>query len=221
MLSLSDFDPAGYSTDDLKEWYDLQSMLEDRISRYAGEFGLVMAAHHMRVAADALGFLMFLGYSDNACRNIKSALMIHDIGKTHDAYDPAIWTLPDRPTDEQRVEKRLHTKRGVEIIDQYVSEHCPHLKDHPHVQLCRLIALYHHERLNGSLYENMTDLPEWMQAICILDTYDGDRIKRPHQEGRRSPEETIQRMMAEREDGEKYEGAFNPELMKKFGEYKL
>lgn len=218
---LSDFDPAKYSIDGQKEWQDVQTLLEDRISHFAGERGLIMSAHHMRVAADALGFLMFLEYPDNACWNIKSALLIHDVGKTHDSYDPSIWSLPDRPTEEQRAEKRLHTRRGVEIINESVEEHAPHLIDHPHVELCRHVALYHHERLNGSLYENMTDLPVWMQAICIIDTYDGDRIKRPHHDHRRSPEETIMRMMAEREDGEKYEGAFDPALMKKFEEYKL
>ena len=69
---LSDFDPAKYSIDGQKEWQDVQTLLEDRISHFAGERGLIMSAHHMRVAADALGFLMFLEYPDNACWNIKS-----------------------------------------------------------------------------------------------------------------------------------------------------
>lgn len=212
-------DPASYDVSDIKEWTEIQAKLETRISHYHGDLGTKLAAHHMRVAADGLGFLMHLGYSMAACLNIKSALLIHDVGKTHDLYDPEIWTLPNRPTEEQRIEKRLHTRRGVDILEETVKG--TSLEFDKHIDLCKAIILYHHERLNGSLYENRTDLPEWLQAIAIVDTFDGDRIKRPHQDHRRSPQETIERMMAEGDDGEKYDGAFDHDLLEKFAEYKL
>ena len=212
-------DPASYDVCDLNEWTTIQADLERRISHYHGELGTKFAAHHMRVAADGLGFLMFLGYPMAACLNVKSALLIHDIGKTHDLYDPEIWTLPHRPTEEQRAEKRLHTRRGVEILDKAVAD--TPVEHHKHVDLCRAIILYHHERLNGSMFENRTDLPEWLQAVAIVDTFDGDRIKHPHQDHRRSPQETIERMMADGDDGEKYDGAFDHHLLEKFAEYKL
>ena len=212
-------DPSLYDVSDLDEWTSIQALLEKRISHYHNELGTKFAAHHMRVAADGLGFLMHLGYSMATCLNIKSALLIHDIGKTHDDYDPAIWSLPNRPTEEQRAEKRLHTKRGVEILNQAVEN--LEIAKHPHIDLCRAIILYHHERLNGSLYENRTDLPEWLQAVGIVDTFDGDRVKHPHQPSRRTPQETIERMMADKGDGEKYDGAFDHNLLEKFAEYKL
>ncbi|MCB9963886.1 MAG: hypothetical protein H6855_01790 [Rhodospirillales bacterium] len=219
---LPDFpDPAAYDISDFGVWPHILGKLEHRIARYAGAFGVVMAAHHMRVAADGLGFLMYLGYPIQACLNLKAALQIHDIGKTHDLYDPQIWSLPGRPTEDQRCEKRLHTRRGLDVLEALLTEHYPDALTHPHIDLCRNVILYHHERLNGSLYENRTDLPEWMQVVSIIDTYDGDRIHRPHQGERRSPQETIRRMMAEKGDDEKYDGAFSPELLEKFAAYKL
>jgi len=212
-------DPASYDISQIEDWVPFQSRLEDRIAHYDGELGAKMAAHHMRVAADGLGFLMHIGYPMEACLNIKSALLIHDLGKTHEAYDPDIWRLPNRPTEEQRIEKRLHTRRGVEIFNKAVAG--TSFENHLHADLCRAIILYHHECLNGSLYENFTDLPIWLQVVSIVDTYDGDRVRRPHHERRRSPQETIARMMAEGDDGEKYEGAFDHDLMEQFAEYKL
>lgn len=215
------FDPGSYHLTEMPTWPSFQFRLEYRIAAYAGETGMKFAVHHMRVAADALGFILYLGYSDNAAWNIRSALLFHDIGKTHTDYDPDIWELPHRPTHEERSVKRLHTRRGVEVFDTMLSQDPDLPPDHPHFKTCRAIILYHHERLNGSKYENVTELPEWMQAVAICDTYDGDRVRHPHQDHRRSPEETIKRMMAESEDGEKYEGAYAPGLMAKFAQYKL
>ncbi len=213
-------DPDSYEDiSDLSEWTNIQLSLEKRISHYQGDLGTQFSAHHMRVAADGLGFLMYLGYSVSACLNVKSALLIHDIGKTHDEYDPDIWDLPHRPSEAERAEKRLHTRRGLDLLNQAV--HGKDIAAHPHIELCRAVILYHHERLNGSLYENRTDLPLWLQAVGIIDTFDGDRIKHPHQDHRRSPQETIERMMADKGDDEKYEGAFDPDLIKKFAAYKL
>ena len=212
-------DPSSYDFSEIKEWTEIQADLENRISHYNKDLGTKFAAHHMRVAADGLGFFMHLGYSMACCLNIKSALLIHDIGKTHDLYDPSIWTLATRPNEEERAEKRLHTRRGVDLLDQAVKG--TPIEDHKHIDLCRAVILYHHERLNGSMYENRTDLPLWLQAVSIVDTFDGDRVRHPHQDHRRSPQETIERMMAEGDDGEKYEGAFDHDLLEKFAEYKL
>ena len=71
------------------------------------------------------------------------------------------------------------------------------------------------------MYENFRELPIWLQAIGIVDTFDGDRIKHPHQDHRRTPQETVKRMMAESDDGEKYDGAFDHDLMEEFSKYKL
>jgi HD-GYP domain-containing protein (c-di-GMP phosphodiesterase class II) len=199
------------------EWRALQAALEQRIASYHGDIGLKLAEHHKRVAADGYNFLKRLGYAPEICENINSALLIHDIGKTHNDFDPAIWTIDEAPSEEQRAEKRLHTRRGLEIFNEAVRG-----KDYEntsHVDLCRTVILYHHERLNGSAYENKTDLPPWLQVVGIIDTFDGDLIPRSHHHASRSPREVIERMMGKGSD--KYSGAFDLDLLQKFAEYKL
>src|SRR5688572_23460903 len=81
------------------------------------EFGPQMAAHLRRTSLDGMKFMVDeLGFSQRAGRNFHAANMFQDLGKIHPAYDPAIWALPNRPTEEERAEKKKHPARGVEVF---------------------------------------------------------------------------------------------------------
>ena len=87
------------------------------------EYGTVLSQHLTRTSMIAREFIEHgLGFSNRAARNIYDANLLQDLGKIHPAYDPDIWALPHRPSEAERAEKRLHTRRGVELLDQALED---------------------------------------------------------------------------------------------------
>ena len=208
------------------EFIPIESRLWEAIENYADDgeeytpYGEVMSRHLQRTSAVGRQFITVeLGFSEKAGRNFYDANLFHDLGKTHTCYHPSIWTLPHRPTPEERIEKRAHTQLGVELVDFALLKASKELQEHPHIQLIQALQLLHHERLDGEGYEGKKagDLGQIIQAICIIDAFDGDMIQRPHQRNQRSPEEALKRMQT----AEKYENAFNPELLQRFIDFQL
>src|SRR5262245_21813997 len=79
-------------------------------------FGLQMMAHQNRVSKDGAKFLLHLGFSERAAKNFRAAMLFHDIGKTHGTYNPAIWSLDDRPSPEEKEHKRKHARLGADMF---------------------------------------------------------------------------------------------------------
>ena len=181
-------------------------------------------AHQNRVAGDAKAFLTMLGYGAQACENVALALRIHDLGKIHPLYEPKSWVIEDKNevTDAIKNDRRLHTLRGDELFIREVLAAGVSLDD-PQVILTRAIILYHHERQNGSGYEGRSDMPEWMQAVILCDVWDGDMQKEHVNLGKpdRTPEVQIARMQGTHEDGAKYIGSFDPDLLERYAAHKL
>lgn len=181
-------------------------------------FGRQMTAHQNRVARNGAAFLEFIGFSAQAAANFRAAMMFHDIGKTHESYDPAIWALEDRPGPEQKAHQKRHARLGADMWEGHAGT--KDLQNHPHFAVRHAVTLYHHERIDarGVESQDAAALPVFVQVSCIVDAFDGDRIHRPHQPRRRTPEEALKRMLGH--DGQdKYIGAFNPELMEKFSAF--
>jgi len=198
--------------DDLIEEYDydndrvlmsyfhpIAESLWDKIKCYgeaANDYGAVLSEHLKRTSKLGEDFLVdCLGFSEQAGHNFYEANLFQDLGKIHPEYDPAIWDLPHRPTEEERAEKRKHVARGAYLIEQ-------------------AIEMYHHERIDGTGRYGLTGdrMGNVLKAICIIDAFDGDMIKRPHQPAKRTPEETLERM----QHGEKYQGAFDTTMLAQF-----
>jgi len=78
---------------------------------------------------------------------------------------------------------------------------------------------YHHERIDGQGYEAIPAEQQGkiIKTICIIDAYDGDMIHRPHQPTRRTPKEALDRL----KNGEKYQGAFDEEILERFIDFTL
>lgn len=186
-------------------------------ARGINSFGLQMTAHQNRVAHSGACFLKYLGYSDRAARNYRAALLFHDMGKTHESYDPRIWMKTGRPTPEEKAHMRKHARLGADMLMD-ITHVLPTLHDHPHVLVRYAVTRYHHERIDCAGPEgiNISTLPVFVQASCIVDAYDGDMIARPHQTHRRTPREALRRLMAQDETDSKYAGAFNKDLIQKF-----
>lgn len=201
---------------------DIESTLWSHIEDYGAEindYGQIVSKHLQRTSAIGAEFIKTLGFSERAAQNFYKANLLHDLGKTHPCYDPNIWRTPHRPTQQEREEKREHTRLGVELIDLAIIK-CPEeLQTHPHIQLIHNLQLLHHERVDGSGYEGLKENEQCtiIKAICIIDAYDGDMIHRPHQPMKRTEEEALNRLKT----GEKYQNAFDADILAQFIDFTL
>lgn len=188
----------------------------------SNQFGKRLTAHQFRVAREGARLLRFIGFSKIAAINFKAATLFHDIGKINDLYKPQIWTLKDRPTSEQKALQKRHAALGADMWQEWCVNEAPEIRTHPHYTIRRAVTKYHHERIDGNGPEKLSaaDLPVFIRISCIVDAYDGDRIKRPHQPKRRTPKEALRRMMALDDAQNKYEGAFDVDLLTKYVEMK-
>lgn len=184
-------------------------------------FGKQMMAHQNRTAHDGANFLRYIGFSERAAKNFRAAMLFHDIGKTHSSYNPMIWALYDRPTPAEKALQKKHARLGADMFES-LAKKAPELISHPHFAVRHAVTLYHHERIDGAGPEGKiaTSLPVFVQVSCIVDAYDGDRIQRPHQEKRRTPEEALLRLAGTDDPQQKYAGAFSGRLISQYLEYK-
>ena len=93
---------------------------------------------------------------------------LHDIGKL---YIPSkILNKPDKLTDEEFEVMKTHTTKGYEMC----------MKD-LHLRPYAIVALDHHEALNGSGYPNgITKIPMEAQIVRVADEYDAIVTKRQY-----------------------------------------
>ena len=115
--------------------------------------------------------LMRLGY-----REIISATILHDIGKV--GISDSILLKPGKLTPEEFEEFKAHCAIGGEIIDiiakdgKSVEKYLKHCKD---------IAMYHHERWDGTGYSGIMsgrDIPLSARILSVIDVYDALASKR-------------------------------------------
>lgn len=182
------------------------------------DYGLQMAGHLNRISVDGANFLKKVGFSVAVQRNFDAAFRLSDLGKLHPAYNVEDWTLDRRPTADEKDERRLHTERGVEILERYIKDLPEDVKSHPHITtVIPALMMYHHERLDGQGQFGLKadQLGTVVRVSCIVDAYDGDRIARPHQPAMRTEVEALRRMMSL--DGhDKYDGAFDENLLMQY-----
>lgn len=222
-LSDSLLDEYDYAEDPLlkKKLHAWDRVYIDAMLSYASGisgFGMQMMASQNRVAKCGRDFMLSLGYSERAAKNFRAAMMFHDIGKTHTSFNPVIWAMEDRPTPEEKEERRKHTWLGADMFERLAGKHG--LLDHPHFKVRHAVTLYHHERVDGKGPEkkNVLTMPRFVQISCIVDAFDGDQIYRSHQPHQRTPEETLRRLLSL--DGhDKYLRAFDLGLIESFSTF--
>ena len=114
-----------------------------------------------------------LGMSQDDIHKLATGLLLHDIGKT--MLDPDILFKPGRLEEEEFEYVKSHTTLGYEALGK-----CFSLSESS-----RIIALMHHERLDGSGYPKglLGDrLSRFVRIAAIVDVYDAltsDRCYRP------------------------------------------
>lgn len=145
--------------------------------------------HSMRVAQDVYEMMRFLGFSAQAAANMKFATQLHDIGKLD--LDPTILNKPSRLTPEEFAHIKQHTDFGAKRLAQSGL-------NHPIITLAEQVALYHHERPDGTGYHGLTGIhyPIHLRVVQICDIFDAISAERPYRTAAEqlTPQQTLYMM---------------------------
>jgi HD-GYP domain-containing protein (c-di-GMP phosphodiesterase class II) len=139
-----------------------------------------------RIAADAAAAM---GLDDEACRRIRRAALVHDLGRV--GITNAIWEKqgPLSMGDWERI--RLHP-----YLTERILVRCSLWPD-------LASACSHHERLDGSGYQrgmNASQLSPEERLLAAADTYQAMTQRRPHRPAK-SPSQAYAELSAEAEEG--------------------
>ena len=107
--------------------------------------------------------------SDDYISNIVKATPLHDIGKIR--IPDAILQKPGRLTPEEFEIIQDHAKYGADIIDNILGK----IEEPDYLQVARDIALYHHERWDGSGYPEKLageNIPLCARIMSLADVFD-------------------------------------------------
>jgi putative two-component system response regulator len=143
--------------------------------------------HIRRIGAYSAAIAEAMGWAQQAVDLIRIAAPMHDVGKIGVA--DSILLKPGKLNPEEFEKVKEHTAIGASIL---AGSHIPLL------QMAADIALYHHERWDGSGYLHGLageDIPEAARIVAVADVYDAlsnDRVYR-----KALPEEQVLAIMRE------------------------
>jgi HD-GYP domain-containing protein (c-di-GMP phosphodiesterase class II) len=153
---------------------------EERLDSIARAFARVIDAkspytylHSERVAELAVTIGRRLNFSDTRLRDLRRAGLLHDIGKL--GVSTLILDKPDRLTERERAEVRVHPAYTQRILERVAALHdiVP-------------VAAAHHERLDGKGYHlGLTGerLSAMSRALAVADVYEATTADRPYRKG--------------------------------------
>ncbi|MFC5451996.1 HD-GYP domain-containing protein [Paenibacillus aestuarii] len=130
--------------------------------------------HSVQVGMLSYYLATWLGKPEKEARIIGKAGYLHDIGKSK--VDPEILKKPGKLTADEFSEVQKHTIYGYEIIRKS-------LKD----DTLALVALQHHERMDGSGYplkKTETQIHSYASIVAVADIYSAMISDRIYQEKR-------------------------------------
>jgi GAF domain-containing protein len=140
------------------------------------------AGHSKKVAEYSIGIGRELGFGDEDIDILNVAALLHDYGKL--AIDDHVLKKPGKLTKEEFDHIRQHTVSTRCILDKmsFVRKY----KKIP------LLASSHHERLDGSGYEGLTDnqIPFMAKILAVADVFEALTAKR-HYRDALPPEEAF------------------------------
>lgn len=107
--------------------------------------------------------------TDEYIMNVCKAAPLHDVGKIR--ISDAILRKPGRLTEEEYNAMKLHTVYGREIVTDIIGG----VEDPEYVKIAEDIAMYHHERWDGTGYPiglKGEDIPLCARIMAMADVFD-------------------------------------------------
>jgi len=129
-------------------------------------------AHARRVGDLSAGIAAELGLEPDAVEAIRLAAPLHDLGKI--ALPDSILFKPGKLTDEEYAVVKRHPGVGAALLRGKTS---------PLLQLAREISLYHHERWDGTGYDEGLageQIPRSARIVAVADAFDVMTHGRPY-----------------------------------------
>ena len=127
-------------------------------------------SHIRRVQVYAEGIARALGMSENEIQGVKTAALLHDIGKL--AVPEHILSKPGPLTHEEFQKVRIHPQVGAEIISGV-----------PFPYPVAPLILSHHERWDGKGYPSQLrggEIPLGARILSVVDYFDALMSERPY-----------------------------------------
>lgn len=124
--------------------------------------------HSTRVAMYSVMLAKELGYSEEKLNVLRYAALLHDVGKI--GVPDALLNKPTRLTNTEYDVIKAHCRMGGDI-----------LKNIDSIPEAEIVAKYHHERYDGTGYNEGLkgeDIPEIARIVAIADAYDAMSSKR-------------------------------------------
>jgi|GEM_PF-2581122 len=169
---------------------------------------------HLQWTSETLkNFLDFLGFDESITVKVAQAFKRHDVGKPS---MPGEWKITEGkqnvPDDVRYYRTKQHCLLGAQRIHQAMEDMGPDISNEEIVgfMIAENMALYHHERLNGSGPFGLTaaQLCPVLRAATIVDTFHG-KLK-----AGKSPDQICQEMASA-----KHEGEFDAAMLSKFSSF--
>jgi response regulator RpfG family c-di-GMP phosphodiesterase len=135
-----------------------------------------------------------LGQDDEFIKSLNRASMLHDIGKV--AVRDNILLKPGKLTPEEFEEIKRHTIVGAKAIEHIMAGQ---EVNREHFLMARDIALYHHEKFDGSGYPHGLkgeDIPLSARISALVDAYDTITSKRTYKEAS-THEDAVERILSD------------------------